>query len=351
MPVYTHGGDVVAAQREYGGAVLDFSANLNPLGMPEEVRAAAARAAASAVNYPDPLCRALREGIAQRDGVSPEQIICGNGAADLLFRMAFSLRPRQALVTAPTFSEYEAALTAAGCQVCHHRLQEEQSFDLTGAVLEELTEDLDLCVLCTPNNPTGRTIDPSLMRQILDRCAERGIVLAVDECFLDLTEEGSGLASLVGAYPNLILVRAFTKSYAIPGLRLGYVITGDACLAEGLYRCGQPWPVSSPAQAAGQAALNCPDWPGRARAVIGPERVFLEEGLRALGLTVWSGKANYLLFRAGGRADLREQLLKRGILIRSCANYPGLGPDYYRIAVRLHEENQRLMNAMRGVLL
>lgn len=351
MPSYTHGGDLVAAQREYGGVVLDFSANLNPLGMPEKVRAAAERAVAGACAYPDALCRTLRAGIALRDRVSQEQIVCGCGAADLIFRLAFSLRPRHALLTAPTFSEYEAALGAAGCGVRRHPLREEADFALTGDVLDALTREVDLCFLCSPNNPTGREIPAPLMEEILGRCRDLGILLVVDECFLDLSDgAGPGLAPRIGEYPDLVLLRAFTKSYAMPGLRLGYCLTHNEGLREKLYAGAQPWAVSGPAQAAGLAALECPDWPERARRLIEVERPFLAGGLTALGVKVYPGQANYLLFRADGIGDLKQRLLARGVLVRSCANYHGLGPDYYRIAVRTRPENERLLRAVEEVL-
>ena len=351
MPSYTHGGDWYAAGQRFGGAVLDFSANLNPLVMPPAVRAAAKAALDAPARYPDPLCRELRGAIAARDGVRPEQIVCGAGGADLIFRLAFALRPRRALVTAPTFSEYEAALTAAGCRVDRLPLEAEEGFAVTGALLDALTPGLDLCVLCSPNNPTGGIVPRPLLLEAAARCRALGIVLLVDECFLELCDApDNGLADALEGCPNLVLLRAFTKSYALAGLRLGYCLTADGALAEGLYACGQPWPVSAPAQAAGLAALACPDWPVRARALIRAQRPRLAAGLAGLGLTVWPSGANYLLFRAPGDTTLKDRLLARGVLIRSCANYPGLGPDYYRAAVRPAEELDALLDTLGEVL-
>ncbi|MEG2989662.1 MAG: aminotransferase class I/II-fold pyridoxal phosphate-dependent enzyme, partial [Oscillospiraceae bacterium] len=197
------------------------------------------------------------------DGVATEQVLCGNGAADLIFRLAYGLRPQRALITAPTFSEYRQALEAVNCKVLSHRLLAENDFALTEGILNDITEELDICFLCTPNNPTGRVIEAALMERILARCAENQVLLVVDECFLELTAESNeGLAGRLDRYPNLVLLRAFTKSYAMPGLRLGYCLTANAELLEKLARCGQPWSVSGPAQAAGLAALEyCPDHP------------------------------------------------------------------------------------------
>lgn len=351
MLPYTHGGDVLTAQARYGGPVLDCSANLNPLGMPPQVGEAAARAAAQASPYPDPLCRALRAAIAAHDGVTPEQVLCGGGAAELIFRLAFALRPRRALVTAPTFSEYEGALSAAGCAVTRHLLRRERNFDVDEGILEAIGPDVELVFLCTPNNPTGRLIDQGLLLRIAEKCRGLGAVLAVDECFLPLACGGPGLAPWLVEYPNLLLLRAFTKSYAMAGLRLGYTLSADTALLERLSLSGPPWSVSTPAQAAGLAALTqCPDWPSQARAFLERERPALAEGLSALGLDVVPGQANYLLFRAAGTADLKESMLTQGVLIRSCANYHGLGEDWYRVCVGQAEQNERLLAALREVL-
>lgn len=348
MPVYTHGGDIYAAP----GEVLDFSANQNPLGMPSTVREAARAAVDNAQRYPDSLCRTLRTAIGVRDGVSPEQVFCGNGAADVVFRLCAALHPRRALVTAPTFSEYEQALHAVGCEVYHHTLHAQEHFDVTSRVLQDLTQEVDLAFFCTPNNPTGRPINPWVLEAILVHCRDYGIRLVVDECFLHLSDGGgAGLAGRLAAFPNLILLRAFTKCYAMPGLRLGYSLSADEKLWERLYAVGQPWSVSAVAQAAGEAACQCPDWAEQAmKTVIRPQRARLTEELRALGADVWESTANYLLFRVPGMIHLKESMLARGILIRSCANYHGLGPDFYRIAVRLPDENRVLLQKLREVL-
>lgn len=353
MKESTHGGDLLTARTQCGGReVLDFSANLNPLGMPESVRAAAAAAVRDAAHYPDPLCRELSNAIARRDGVEPEQVLCGNGAADLIFRLSLSLRPRRALVTAPTFSEYQEAVSAAGGELVYHKLTPDNDFTLTESVLTQLDPSIDLAFFCTPNNPTGRPINRELMGCILERCRFFGIFLVVDECFLDLSDgaETDGLAGSLSDHPNLLLLRAFTKSYAMPGLRLGYCLSGDAGLLDQLSRCAQPWSVSGPAQAAGLAALREPHHPRLARALIAGERRWLIEALGRLGLHVFPSTANYLLFQAPGRFDLKERLLREGVLIRSCANYVGLTGEYYRVAVRLHEENERLVQAIKEVL-
>ena len=344
---YTHGGDIY----RFSNPVLDFSANQNPLGMPPEVGEAARRAVSQADHYPDSCCGALCRAIAAMDGVPEDWILCGNGAADLLFRLCAALRPRRAVVTAPTFSEYEQAVRASGGTVLRVPLRPEENFAVGPAFLDALP-GADLAFLCTPNNPTGRPISQEILQGALEVAQRERIPLVVDECFLKLSDQaGPGLAPWLGEFPNLLLLRAFTKSFGMPGLRLGYCLTANSDLLEGIQRVGQPWSVSNVAQAAGVAACACPHWPEQAmEEVVRPQRTRLTQELRELGLTVWDSTANYLLFRAPGQLDLKERLVERGVLIRACGNYPGLTGDYYRIAVRQSQENDILLQALQEVL-
>ncbi|MGI6028119.1 MAG: pyridoxal phosphate-dependent aminotransferase [Candidatus Heteroscillospira sp.] len=343
---FAHGGDIGAYQNE----ILDFSANLNPMGMPEAVKAAAMAAVAGAVHYPDPYCRKVRSALSKRDGVPENWIVCGNGAADLIFRLCMALRPQKALLCAPSFSEYAQALELCSCAVERHPLLPEKSFELGMDYMEKLTEDTDIAFLCTPNNPTGRIIPRPVLEAAANRCRKTGTVLVIDECFLELSDDPAGLGAMLGDNDRIVLLRAFTKSYAMPGLRFGYALSSNGELMEKLFNCGQPWSVSNVAQAAAQAACGCPEWPEKGRALLAQRRPELVEALRGLGLTVWEGQANYILFRAPGVSDLRERTAQAGVLIRSCANYPGLGEDYYRVAVRGAEDNGRCIRALGEVL-
>ena len=347
MEKQLHGGDL------YGRAgMLDFSANLNPLGMPEGARRALEAPAEGWESYPDPLCRDLTAALAAQEEVSAEWIQVGPGAADLLYRAALALRPRAALTLAPTFSEYEAALRASGCEVGLHPLYEKDGFALTDSFLKKLSPALDFVALCNPNNPTGRTIDPALMERILKRCRDYGITLLVDECFvpfLDHPEEHT-LKKRLKEFPNLILLSAFTKLYAMAGLRLGWVCCSDRGTLDRLAACAPPWDVSAPAQAAGLAALAEGDYLARTRETVAGERAWLGERLRELGLQVIGSEANYVFFKCHSRKDLAERLEERGILIRSCANFRGLDKRFYRVAVKDHEKNKRLAAALAEVL-
>lgn len=339
-----HGGEIYR-----NPTVLDFSANINPLGTPPGVKQAVEASLPLLSQYPDPYCRDLVAAISGFEQVPREQILCGNGAAELIFSLCAALKPQKALLPVPCFSEYETALLAVGCPAEYYPLPETQGFALTEDFLEALDGfDGSLLMLCNPNNPTGQVVEQPLMEKILSRCAEKGIFLFVDECFLDLTEGGHSLKQELTQYKNLLLLKAFTKSYGMAGLRLGYCLSGNAGLLEGMGRSVQAWNVSLPAQLAGIAALQEQDFLNRARDIIHTQRPIMTEAMEHMGLTVIPSRCNFLLFHS--EKELRAPLLERGIQIRSCANYPGLGAGWYRAAVKLPEENKRLLTAMEEIL-
>lgn len=344
-----HGGDWAGYRAEFGRDALDFSANVSPLGLPAGVAAAITAALPMADRYPDPLCRALRTKLAAAEGVDTAQILCGNGAADLIYRLALALCPRRALLPAPTFAEYAAALETVDCDVQRFLLREENDFAVTDGFVDAIDDSTDAVFLCQPNNPTGQLASPGLVEKLLRRCEACRAILAVDECFLDfLPDADRWTAKPLLESGSLVIFKAFTKLYGMAGVRLGYCLCGDAVLLEKMQAAGQPWAVSSLAQAAGVAALKETAYVDEVRALIAQQRPAMTAGLRALGLRVIDGKANYLLFRAP--ADLNERLRPLGTQVRSCANYPGLGPEWYRTAVRTAPENARLLEIMREVL-
>ena len=312
MKQLTHGGDWAGYRAEFGRDPLDFSANVSPLGLPEGVAKAITAALATADRYPDPLCRALREKLAVAEGVPAEWLLCGNGAADLIFRLALAAKPRTALVTAPTFAEYATALETAGCTVERHFLREENDFTVTKDLLNAVHLGTNMVFLCQPNNPTGQLAEPALVEALLRRCEAVGAVLAVDECFLDFLPEGEGLSAkhLLKNSKKLIILKAFTKLYGMAGVRLGYCLCSDTELLARMRAAGQPWAVSSLAQAAGIAALDETEYVAKVRALIEAQRPVLADGLRALGLRVIEGRVNYLLFRAP--EALGEALRRKG---------------------------------------
>ena len=342
---YAHGGDVYKNR-----VTLDFSANVNPFGTPGPVKAAIRAAAEDAARYPDPYCLQLREKLAALHGVSPETILCGNGAAELIFSFAQALRPNSALLPVPSFAEYETALRSVGVEPAFYPLLRENGFALTEDILDAITPDTGVLMLCSPNNPTGRSIAPELLLRIVDRCRETGTWLLSDECFQDLCDEDRSF-SLIGSLKDgnrVLILRAFTKTYGMAGVRLGYAVSQNRELLMKMSETVQPWNVSNAAQKAGLAALDCPDWAKDARTLFRAEKAYLMKELSARGISVLYGDANYLLL--SGVPGLYEKLLERGILVRDCGNYRGLGPGDVRIAVRTHAENAALIAAITEVL-
>ncbi|MDR1387042.1 MAG: threonine-phosphate decarboxylase CobD [Propionibacteriaceae bacterium] len=331
-----HGGDHWSA----GPIELDFSVNLNPLGLPAAVRAALLDQVDRFSAYPDPQTRALRSALADHHRVSPERVVCGNGAADLIHRLAQVVRPAQALVLAPTFSEYERAVRLVGGAVAHHRL-EPDDFTVRADLLEKIQPGCRLVVVCQPNNPTGRLADPALLVELARRCQAVDALLLVDECFLPFSQ-GDSLLDRLDDCPNLVVLRAFTKLYAMAGLRLGYLVTAQRSLLERLRAWTPPWTVSAVAEAAGLAALGLgPAWIEDTRRLVARQRQSLSAGLSALGLTVTASQANYVLARA--RFPLTERLAHQGLLVRDCSNFVGLDARWHRFAVRPAPEQDRLL--------
>ena len=343
MMQLVHGGDWAGYRAQYGQDALDFSANVSPLGLPEGVAKAITAALATADRYPDPLCRALRAKLAVHETVPAEHILCGNGAADLIFRLVLAAKPRTALVTAPTFAEYATALETVGCTVERHFLREENDFAVTEDILNAVHPGTDMVFLCQPNNPTGQLAQPALVEALLHKCEAVGARLVVDECFLDFLPEGDTLSTkrLLETSKHLVILKAFTKLYGMAGVRLGYCLCTDEALLARMQAAGQPWAVSSLAQAAGIAALDETEYVAQVRELIKTQRPILASGLQALGLRVVEGKANYLLFRAP--EALGDALRQKGAVLRSCGNYPGLSACWYRTAVRTEQENRQLL--------
>ena len=340
-----HGGDTYEKNIR-----LDFSANVNPLGTPGSVLRAVTDSLSELSKYPDPYCRGLVRAIAKYEGVDEKNILCGLGAAELIYAFCAAARPKRVLEAAPGFLEYSAALGTVGAEITRHILTKDNDFTLTDEFLRVIERgSFDAVFLCTPNNPTGRLIPPDLLEEISLLCHKRGIRLVLDECFLDLADGGLALSmkSRLNARRGLLLLRSFTKSYGIAGLRLGYCLSADDELLDGMSRVSQPWNIPSPTQSAGIAALRETEFIRRTRELIAVEREYLVKELLSLGFYVCPPSANYILFRGGPR--LCSELEKRGIQVRDCENYHGLGAGWVRVAVRLHDENTELVSAIRDI--
>lgn len=348
--MYQHGGDYW----NYPD-FIDFSANINFLGAPKPVVEAARSAMDKACHYPQPDCLRLRQAIARLEHLDAGQILCANGAAEIIFTLALAIKPKKALLVVPTFQEYEQALKSVNCEIAYEYLLERQGF-LLRELPAALDASIDMMFVCNPNNPTGTVIDRRMMGKLLKRCQETNTLLVVDECFVDFMESADGTDCSMKSYLNesrcLFLIKAFTKTFGIPGLRLGYGLSADAMLLQKMRACVQPWNVSLPAQEAGIAAAKETGFLVETRKALEEEKQFLLEQLslfssadkRGFFIEAYGHAANFIFFSS--ILGLSEMLLEHKIQIRDCSNFPGLSKGWYRIAVRAREENERLIQAL-----
>lgn len=337
-----HGGDIYRNEVE-----LDFSVNMNPLGIPKSVQNAMHEAVEHCIQYPDPKQEQLKDALAAYEKVSPDSILCGNGASELFLAIVHAIKPMQIVIPVPSFLGYEQAAQAIGAQIRFVPMQKEDGYRLSETFLEELTEETDLLFLANPNNPTGACVELSLLEKILVHCENLGIYVVLDECFLPFCVGAVQYETFLAKrkFAHLIRVRAFTKTFSIPGVRLGYSICENQTLLSQIQRQLPEWNVSIFAQMAGVAAVKETKFIEESKEVIQTERIWLKEQLEKLDCEVFNSETNYLLFKT--KAPLYEALLKHKILIRDCSNYQGLEKDYYRIAVKTRQENERLIAVMR----
>ena len=385
---YNHGGDI------YGNKViLDFSVNINPLGMPDSAKEAAIKGVELSTGYPDWDQRELGEALSKYLDVPGEDILFGNGASDLIYRLMMVLKPKEALIPAPSFSEYRSAAEKAGAKVLDFILKEEDSFRFTDDAVAAFIDRIEhlaagsAVFLCNPNNPDGSIIPKEKLIQICEACEKRSVWLIVDECFLSfcgkenefnmrrrIADSGPDLRNGISNIKptgfsgikdvesdttenietHLVVLRAFTKIFGMPGLRLGYIVTENHGLIRAVRETMTPWEINVPAQMAGAAALKDESFIEKTRRTVVQERKYLISEIQKNGLAekIYNpdSEVNFILFRVSKKdINLKERLLEKGILIRSCEDFVGLDERYFRICVRTHEENIELISEWKAV--
>jgi L-threonine-O-3-phosphate decarboxylase len=345
----SHGGHRRALAERAGCApsqILDFSANINPLGMPLAARLALRASLHELGDYPDPDCAALCQAIAGHLGIAANRVLPGNGAEQLIWWLPRLLRAARVVVTAPCYLDYRRSAGVWGLPLVALPLTQASGFRLDPARLQALIRDGDLVWIGRPNNPTGQLEEADVLADLVN--SRPGVWWAVDEAFIDFVDGVRSLATMDA--PNLVVVRSMTKFYALAGLRLGYAVLPPGLVAAGRLLLPD-WSVSTPAQRAGVALLTDPElarFAARSRALIRRERGALCGALRSLGATVIEGAANYLLLRlpdtAPNASVVAERLLQREhIAVRTCEDYAGLGQRHLRVAVRTAADNRRLI--------
>lgn len=345
---YGHGGDLTTAETIYGlpaDGFLDFSSNMNPFGPPEAVGKLLAERWRELARYPDPAVRELRRTLADKYGIPEESILVGNGAAELIDLTVRALKPRSVGLARPSFSEYEEAVRKIGGGIVDIPLSPDHGFALSETALREAAASADLLLLGHPNNPTGKIADPAM----LHRLVQDRIRLVLDEAFVDFApdEQAVSLIRLAAATKGLYVLRSMTKFYAIPGIRLGFMVAHPDEIRM-LKELQVPWSVNTMAQWIGQAVLSGSEYAERTKRWLAEERPRLTQRLQSLGLKVFPSDVNFLLVSIPESFGVDVQTLQRrmgqlGVLIRDASLFSGLNDSYFRVAVRLREENETLV--------
>lgn len=356
-----HGSDLEKIEAIYHikkEEIISFSANVNPLGISPRIRRELADHLDVISRYPDREYTALRCAMAVYAGTEPDHILVGNGATELISLFIQNLNPKAALILGPTYSEYERALTLAGSQTSYYPLQEEHLFQIDAEDLcSKLNKDLDLLVLCNPNNPTGTAINRQALRKILSVCQNLEITVLVDETYVEFTPEEAEISAvpLTGEFKNLIVLRGTSKFFAAPGLRLGYAITGNNSLITRAEGRKDPWGINSIAELAGQLMFSDRDYIRQTRQLIFGERTRLYRELSTWdSIKLYPTMGNYQLVRIL-KEDITshqvfEHCIRQGLMIRDCSDFPTLDEHYFRFCFMLPQDNDRLVQALKEIL-
>jgi len=348
-----HGGDVRAWAKQARidpAKIIDFSASINPLGPPASARRAFQKSYEEVPRYPDPYGEELTEALAKRHGIRPKELLLGNGSTQLTYLLSYAVRPRKALVVGPTFSEHANALKLAGARVRFLALAADNSFRFSAEkFIAAWGKDDDIAFLTTPNSVTGQLIPRSEIEKIARIALLKKRLLVIDEAFIDFVE-GESVKQLVRDNPYVIILRSLTKYYALPGLRLGYLLAHSRTVTH-FAAYLEPWSVNGPAQKVALACLADESFGLKTDRWLQRERNFLAQALIALkGLAPYPSSTNFLLVRIANGSDaleLRAFLWHKKILIRGCNSFAGLGSDHFRVAVLRRNDNRRLLEALR----
>lgn len=357
-----HGSDLEAIEQVYHikkESIVSFSANVNPLGISYQLRSTLAENLDAITSYPDREYTALRKEMAAYAGTQMENVIVGNGSTELISLFIQTRHPKKALILGPTYSEYEREITLGGGTTLYYPLREENNFQMdVEDFCRHLSDQLDLLVLCNPNNPTSSAITYRQMRRILDVCLQYGIFVMVDETYVEFAPNPKEITAvpLTNYYTNLIILRGTSKFFAAPGLRLGYAITGNQDLIKAINTRKNPWTINSLAEIAGRLMFSDNEYIAQTRNLICSERNRMYKELSSWDcITVYEPIGNFILVKIlrddVTSQDLFDFCIQRGLMIRDCSTFPFLDNHYVRFCIMNPEQNDRLLEAFRSKLL
>lgn len=355
-----HGGNIYRFIEERNirmDEVIDFSASINPLGVPKSVMEKIKDNIRYLCHYPDPDAKHLTQTLAKHLGIDPQYILCGSGSTELIYLTVRALKPEKVLMPMPTFSEYELACKSYESRVMSYELKESDNFDINAdefinamadgylaAHRSPLAAPVDMAFLCNPNNPTGRLMKKEDVLKVAEAARELKCYLVVDEAFIDFVPEESVIKE-VQHNPYLIVLRSMTKFYALSGMRIGYGVFPLAIL-DTIRRHKEPWTINTIAQIAGIAALNDAGYKNQTFKVMRNEKKILEDGFKLLGITYFPSSANFYLIKHDNAQKIIASLGNRGLMIRDCSNFMGLDGSYMRIAVKSNKDNMKLLKEL-----
>lgn len=356
-----HGSDLELIEQRYGIAkesILSFSANVNPLGLSPQFRSSLAQHLDAVLAYPDRDYIRLRQAIAAYSGVPVEHLLVGSGATELISLFISSIAPRKAMLLNPTYSEYARKLELEGGAIVSYQLRPEAEFQLDVEELcSVLDESFDLLILCNPNNPTGTALTHAQLRPLLAHCQDKGIYVMIDETYVEFAARLEQITAVVltSEFKNLFVLRGVSKFFAAPGLRLGYCVVGDATLYARMARNKDPWSVNALAATAGAQMFLDETFISHTHTFVQQEMGRLLDRLRTnRALHVYEPTANFVLLRLLSPTHTSfqafEYAIKRGLMIRDCASFPGLGEKHIRFCLHTSENNDRLMDVLEEYL-
>ncbi|NQT23189.1 MAG: aminotransferase class I/II-fold pyridoxal phosphate-dependent enzyme [Candidatus Omnitrophica bacterium] len=343
--IFKHGGIDVGKRR----GIVDFSANINPLGLPLAIKKALSSNVDGALHYPQPWAERLVKKISEYFGVNKNNVLVANGSTELIYLVMRLYRPKTTLIPVPTFTEYERAASSVRSKVRFINIHEGENFKLPLSMLEK--NRADALFLCNPNNPTGNLLydSPKYIKRL------RHGLIVVDEAFMDFLPTQNEHTIMREALKNkrIVAIRTLTKFFALPGLRIGYIVAHKDTIAK-LKACLPPWNINFFAQLAAELILINNGYIKKTYTIMQKERSFLFSQLNSIrGMRPYPSVANFILIRLTHRWPpshrLKGLLLKKRILVRDCSNFRNLSNRFIRVAVRSHKENLGLLRALKEV--
>ncbi len=346
MQILNHGGDIYSYEKKYGRTPIDFSSSINPLGMPHSTKRAIINNLDKLSIYPDMLCTELKRSIARKEKTEQDYIFCTNGASEALYLIAAAIKPKKALIPAPVFSGYEESLCAVKTEIVYYNTNEDNDFKTEENIIDYIDQSIDIIYLCNPNNPTGEVLKDSLLEKIISTAELKGCYLLIDESFMDFLEDGKSAKKYLKEYKNLIILKSYTKTYALAGVRAGFIFTSNKDLLNKIKLNTPLWNVSALASICVISAVEDEKYIKESIEYIAEERKRLKEAFKENGFKVFDSDVNYLFFKNTKIKNLKIKLEKRAILIRSFEGCKNLNEYYFRAAVKKKGENTFLIKEL-----